>query len=78
VRLAATTFLTSLWQQGAFTGSSADQAFFVNCDQLTNPAATTSVGQMLATIGVAPTVPAEFVVFRIGRTEDTLEIQEQS
>jgi phage tail sheath protein FI len=78
VRLSAVTFLTALWQKGALVGNTAADAFFVNCDQLTNPLATTSVGQMLAVIGVAPTQPAEFVVFRIGRTEDTLEVQEQS
>jgi hypothetical protein len=77
VRLTATTFLAALWRQGALNGATPDQAFFVNCDQITNPQSTTSTGQMLATIGVAPTIPAEFVVFRIGRTEDTLEVTEQ-
>jgi phage tail sheath protein FI len=77
VTLGATTFLTALWQQGAFVGNSAAQAFFVRCNQQTNPLATTSVGQMLAVIGVAPTQPAEFVIFTIGRTQDTLEVQEQ-
>jgi uncharacterized protein len=76
VRTSAITFLTALWQQGALVGNTAADAFFVQCDQLTNPLAATSNGQMLATIGVAPTLPAEFVIFRIGRTEDTLEVQE--
>ncbi len=78
VSMTATTFLTALWQQGALTGNTAADAFFVQCNQQTNPLATTSVGQMLAVIGVAPTVPAEFVVFRIGKTEDTLQVQEQA
>ena len=78
VRLSAITFLTSLWQKGALTGDTAADAFFVNCDQLTNSASTTSNGQMLAVIGVAATLPAEFVVFSIGRTENTLQVQEQS
>ena len=77
VTMTVTTFLTTLWQQGALVGNTAADAFFVQCNQLNNPLATTSVGQMLAVIGVAPTIPAEFVVFRIGRTEDTLEVQEQ-
>ncbi len=77
VTLGATTFLTSLWQQGAFVGNTAAQAFFVQCNQQTNPLAATSQGQMLAVIGVAPTQPAEFVIFRIGKTQDTLEVQEQ-
>lgn len=77
VTLGATTFLTSLWQQGAFVGNTAAQAFFVQCNQQTNPLTATSQGQMLAIIGVAPTQPAEFVIFRIGKTQDTLEVQEQ-
>lgn len=77
VRLTATMFLSALWRQGALNGATPDQAFFVTCDQTTNPPSTTSQGQMLATIGVAPTQPAEFIVFRIGRTEDTLEVTEQ-
>jgi phage tail sheath protein FI len=77
VTLAATTFLTTLWKQGALVGNTAAQAFFVQCNQQTNPLAATSQGQMLAVIGVAPTLPAEFVIFRIGKTQDTLQVQEQ-
>jgi hypothetical protein len=77
VTLAATTFLNNLWAQGALVGNSAAQAFFVQCNQQTNPLAATSQGQMQAVIGVAPTQPAEFVIFRIGKTQDTLEVQEQ-
>jgi hypothetical protein len=77
VTATSTTFLTSLWQQGALTGDKAADAFFVQCNQQTNPLSSTSVGQMLAVIGVAPTVPAEFVIFRIGKTQDTLQVQEQ-
>ncbi len=78
VRMSASNFLDALWQKGALTGNTAEDAYFVHCDQLTNPLAVTSVGEMVAEIGVAPTQPAEFVIFRIGRTEDTLEVQEQS
>ncbi len=78
VRLSAINFLNVLWQKGALVGNTDDEAFFVHCDQLTNPLANTSNGRMLAEIGVAPSQPAEFVVFRIGRTENTLEVQEQS
>jgi hypothetical protein len=77
VSLMITTFLTSLWHQGALVGNTAADAFFVLCNQQTNQLDTTSAGQMLAIVGVAPTVPAEFVVFRIGKTKDTLEVQEQ-
>jgi hypothetical protein len=77
VRLSAISFLNVLWQKGALVGNTDEEAFFVHCDQLTNPLANTSNGRMLAEIGVAPSQPAEFVIFRIGRTENTLEVQEQ-
>jgi uncharacterized protein len=78
VRLSGISFLNALWQKGALVGNTDDEAFFVRCDQLTNPLANTSNGRMLAEIGVAPSQPAEFVIFRIGRAENTLEVQEQS
>jgi len=31
---------------------------------------------LVVEIGVAPVIAAEFVVFRIGRSEDTLEVTE--
>jgi uncharacterized protein len=77
VRTSISVFLEKQWEKGALLGNTAEDAFFVHCDQLNNSLATTSVGQMIAEVGVAPTLPAEFVVFRIGRTEDTLEITEQ-
>ena len=40
------------------------QAFFVHCNATTNPPDTVAVGQVIAEIGVAPSKPAEFVVFR--------------
>jgi len=77
ITLSATNFLQALWKQGALVGNTAAEAFFVQCNQKTNELASTSNGQMLAVIGVAPTWPAEFVIFRIGKTQDTLEVQEQ-
>jgi uncharacterized protein len=76
VRTSATNYLESVWQKGALTGNTAADAFYVICDQTNNPLATTSIGQMIAEIGVAPTVPAEFVVFRLGQVQDTLEVME--
>jgi phage tail sheath protein FI len=78
VRISIASFLETLWQQGALTGNTAEDAFFVKCDQLNNPLSSTSVGRMIAEVGVAPTQPAEFVIFRIGRTADTLEVSEPS
>jgi hypothetical protein len=48
----------------------------VTCDETNNPPAVTAAGQLIIEIGVAPALPAEFVVFRIGRTDDTLGVSE--
>lgn len=76
VRAAITNYLEAIWQQGALMGNTAAQAFFVTCDATNNTLATTENGQMIVEIGVAPTLPAEFVIFRIGIEQDTLEVSE--
>lgn len=61
-------FLTLLWRQGALAGASPEQAFFVKCDEETNPPDVIDAGQVVTLIGIAPVKPAEFVVFRIGQS----------
>jgi uncharacterized protein len=70
------TFLEQLWERGALVGDTADEAFFVKCDEDTNPPAQTADGLLLAIVGVAPVRPAEFVVFRLTRAHDELEVIE--
>jgi Bacteriophage tail sheath protein len=48
----------------------------VKCDDTNNPPSVADLGQVVAEVGVAPSIPAEFVVFRIGRTENTLQVTE--
>ncbi|MDH3461505.1 MAG: phage tail sheath subtilisin-like domain-containing protein [Burkholderiaceae bacterium] len=60
-------FLMLLWRQGALMGRTPDQAFFVKCDEETNPQEVIDAGQVVILIGVAPVKPAEFVIFRIGQ-----------
>jgi len=74
--LSIRTFLERIWQAGALFGGRADEAFFVKCDEETNPPGAVGAGQLLAEVGVAPVRPAEFVIFRIGRTGDKLEVIE--
>lgn len=76
--LAISSFLQVLWQKGALVGSTPEEAFFIRCDETNNPSAVTDAGQLIIDIGVAPVSPAEFVVLRIGRTRDELEITEQA
>lgn len=60
-------FLMLLWRQGALMGRTPEQAFFVKCDEETNPPEVVDAGQVVILIGIAPVKPAEFVIFRIGQ-----------
>jgi phage tail sheath protein FI len=64
VRLAVESFLLGLYSAGYFTGTTPAQSFFVICDGSNNPPAQVAQGILTCDIGVAPTRPAEFVVFR--------------
>ncbi len=58
-------FLTGLWRDGALMGRTPEEAFFVKCDEETNPPDVIDQGQVVTEIGIAPVKPAEFIVFRI-------------
>ena len=76
LRVSISSFLEAEWKKGALKGNTAEESFFVKCDETNNTQATTALGELIVEIGVAPTLPAEFVVFRIGRVGDTLEVTE--
>jgi phage tail sheath protein FI len=58
-------FLTGLWRDGALFGATPEQAFYVKCDEETNPSDIVEAGQVVVEIGIAPVRPAEFVVINI-------------
>lgn len=60
-------FLTLKWREGALKGRSPEEAFYVRCDEETNPPEVIDAGQVIIEIGIAPVKPAEFVIFRIGQ-----------
>jgi uncharacterized protein len=60
-------FLTGVWGTGALLGTTAEQAFYVRCDETTNPPAVRELGQVVTEVGVAIVRPAEFVVFRLSQ-----------
>jgi len=76
VRASVTGFLEAIWKAGGLAGKTADEAFFVICGDTNNTPDTAANGQLIVDIGVAPTIPAEFVIFRIGSTADSLEVTE--
>ncbi len=69
-------FLLRLWRQGALFGKTPEQAFYVKCDEETNPPEVVDAGQLIIEIGLAPVKPAEFVIFRVGQMPSGGEVSE--
>ena len=76
--LVLTSFLAALWQRGALMGRSTAEALFVKCNEDNNASTERSNGRLLAEVGVAPSIPFEFVVLRVGRSNNAFEIAETS
>ena len=62
-----TQFLMTLWKQGYFTGGTPEEAFYVKCDEETNPPEVRDAGVLHVEIGVAPVRPAEYLVLRVAQ-----------
>ncbi len=67
IRLTIESFLYDAWRSGALMGTKPEQAYFVRCDRTTMSQSDLDNGRLICLIGVAPTKPAEFVIFRIGQ-----------
>ncbi len=67
IRRNVTAFLTNVWRDGALFGATPEEAFYVKCDDETNPPEVRDLGQVITEIGVAVVKPAEFVIFRISQ-----------
>ena len=76
VTIGVTGYLTALWQQGSLAGTTPDEAFLVRTDDEVNPPQDAASGQFFVDVAVAVVLPAQFIIVRIGRTEDTLAIEE--
>jgi phage tail sheath protein FI len=77
IRRDITAFLMLQWRQGALMGATPEEAFFVQCDEETNPPEVIDAGMVVTVIGIAPVKPAEFVIFRIGQSAAGAEIETQ-
>jgi uncharacterized protein len=67
IRRNVSAFLTNTWASGALFGTTPEEAFYVRCDEQTNPESVRELGQVVTEIGVAVVKPAEFVVFRVSQ-----------
>lgn len=65
LRQAIGAFMNDLFRQGAFQGSSSNEAFFVTCDATTTSQDDIARGIVNIEVGFAPLRPAEFLVLRI-------------
>lgn len=73
-----TQFFRDLFQSGALAGTSPEEAFFVKCDEETNPPEVVDRGQVITHIGFAPARPAEFILVTIKRTGESLSVSERT
>jgi phage tail sheath protein FI len=70
-------FLIGLWRDGALMGRTPEEAFFVKCDEETNPTDVIDRGEVVTLIGIAPVKPAEFIVFRVSQRREGVELETQ-
>jgi phage tail sheath protein FI len=67
IRSTVEDFLLVLWLQGALLGDKPEEAYFVRCDRTTMTQNDLDNGRLICLVGLAPTKPAEFVIFRVGQ-----------
>ncbi len=65
IRLSVGTFMNNLFRQGAFQGSTPQDAYLVRCDSSTTTQADIDLGIVNVVVGFAPLKPAEFVIIQI-------------
>lgn len=69
LRVANGVYLDELYRQGGLQGQTAQQAYYVKCDEDINTAQTISNGEVHIEIGISPVFPAEFIIIRVGQFE---------
>ncbi len=65
IRLNVGAFMSNLFRQGAFAGTTPREAFFVKCDAETTTPDDVNLGIVNIWVGFAPLRPAEFVVLHL-------------
>jgi hypothetical protein len=73
IRLNIGAFMHNLFRQGAFRGTTPQQAYFVKCDSETTTPADVANGIVNIIVGFAPLRPAEFVIISIQQIAPELE-----
>ncbi len=71
-------FLRDLFISGALAGNTLEEAFFVKCNDETNPPERIDRGELVTEIGFAPARTAEFILVTITRTAASLSVSEST
>ena len=74
IRLTVGAFMSTLFRQGAFQGSTAREAYLVKCDRENNPQNDIDRGIVNIVVGFAPLKPAEFVIIHIEQLAGQLQV----
>jgi phage tail sheath protein FI len=67
-------FMQGLYIQGAFAGTTKDQAYFVACDSSTTTQNDIDLGIVNIIVGFAPLYPAEFVILSIQQMAGQIQV----
>jgi hypothetical protein len=65
----AESILRPLWEAGGLKGASAQEAYFIQCDQAINTPSVVEAGEVHMNVGVALQSPAEFIVIRVAQSQ---------
>ncbi|SFK91699.1 hypothetical protein SAMN05216390_10563 [Lachnospiraceae bacterium KH1T2] len=65
VGLTISSFLNTMWRNGMFSGGSPEESYFVDIGPTTMTQDDIKNGRLVCNIGIAPSRPAEFVIFRV-------------
>ncbi len=69
-----TAYFNDIFQQGALMGNTSREAFYIKCDADTNPPEVRDLGVVVTEIGLAPSLPNEFVVIHIAHGANGITI----
>ena len=74
---ALTAYLMELFMRGALQGKTPQEAFYVKCDANTNTNETRNAGTIITEIGLAPSVPSEFIVMHIVHSNSGIHLTDR-
>jgi phage tail sheath protein FI len=74
IRLSIGAFMHDLYRQGAFQGTTPQQAYYVKCDKDTTTQNDINLGIVNIVVGFAPLKPAEFVVLQLQQMAGQIDV----